>query len=179
MSRTTSIIVLSIFALFIVFAGYATFKPNSKVLQNTSMMSQKSNNCPNGTHAMGGGCMKMDGSMMDGTMMGGDETMKMDMAMMVTNEQNFISGMIPHHQEAIDNAKIIIAKSENIELKKIAQVIVDDQSKEVVTLKGWFKNWYPNSTMKKEYMSMMDDLNKLSSHDLDDAFMESMVKHHE
>ncbi len=96
-----------------------------------------------------------------------------------TSEEEFIVNMIPHHQEAIDNAKIIIAKSENIELKKIAQVIVDDQSKEVVTLKGWFKNWYPNSTMKKEYMSMMDDLNKLSSHDLDDAFMESMVKHHE
>lgn len=87
--------------------------------------------------------------------------------------------MIPHHQEAIDNATIIIAKSENVELKKIAQAIVDGQSKEVVTLKGWLKNWYPNSTMKKEYMSKMWDLAKLSSHDLDDAFMEGMVKHHE
>ncbi len=52
-----------------------------------------------------------------------------------TSEEEFIVNMIPHHQEAIDNAKIIIAKSENTELKKIAQVIVSAQTSEIVQLK--------------------------------------------
>jgi uncharacterized protein (DUF305 family) len=29
--------------------------------------------------------------------------------------------MIPHHQEAVDTASIIVAKTENAELKKIAR----------------------------------------------------------
>ena len=89
------------------------------------------------------------------TMSNNTSTATTENHMGATSEEEFIVNMIPHHQEAIDNATIIIAKSENVELKKIAQAIVDGQSKEVVTLKGWLKNWYPNSTMKKEYMSKM------------------------
>lgn len=89
------------------------------------------------------------------TMSNNTSTATTENHMGATSEEEFIVNMIPHHQEAIDNATIIIAKSENVELKKIAQAIVDGQSKEVVTLKGWLKNWYPNSTMKKEYMTMM------------------------
>jgi uncharacterized protein (DUF305 family) len=34
---------------------------------------------------------------------------KMDHAT-ITNEEQFIAEMIPHHQEAVDTAKIIVAK---------------------------------------------------------------------
>lgn len=87
--------------------------------------------------------------------------------------------MIPHHQEAVDTARIIIAKTENTDLKKIAQAIIDGQSKEIITLNGWLKSWYPNSVIKTEWAPMMRDLSKLSAHDLDDTFMEDMIKHHE
>lgn len=96
-----------------------------------------------------------------------------------SSEEEFIVNMIPHHQEAVDTAKIILAKSENAKLKTIAQAIVDGQSKEIITLNRWFKSWYPNSTLKTEWAPMMRDLSKLSAHDLDDAFMEDMIKHHE
>ncbi len=87
--------------------------------------------------------------------------------------------MIPHHQEAVDTASIIIAKTENAELKKIAENIVSAQKTEIALLGSWMKSWYPNSTLKVSYMAMMRNLSKFSSHDLDDAFMEDMIKHHE
>lgn len=95
------------------------------------------------------------------------------------SEEEFLVNMLPHHQEAIDTAKIIVAKTENTALKKIAEAIISGQSTEVTTMKGWLASWYPNSTMKTEYMPMMRDLSKLSAHDLDDVFMEDMIKHHE
>ncbi len=99
--------------------------------------------------------------------------------MWAASEEEFIANMIPHHQEAVDTARIIIAKTENTDLKKIAQAIIDGQSKEIITLNGWLKSWYPNSVIKTEWAPMMRDLSKLSAHDLDDTFMEDMIKHHE
>ncbi len=107
-------------------------------------------------------------------------TMTGEMAHMgAASEEEFIVNMLPHHQEAIDTAKIIIATTENAELKQIAQAIIDDQSTEIITMRWWLANWYPNTTLKTEYMSMMRDLTKLSVHERDDAFMDDMIKHHE
>lgn len=97
----------------------------------------------------------------------------------VTTEEEFIVRMIPHHQEAVDTSMIIVAKTENKELKAIAQGIIDAQKKEITELNGWLKSWYPTSTLATEHNTMMRDLTKLSGHELDDAYMEDMVKHHE
>ncbi len=113
------------------------------------------------------------GSMDMGTMTG--EMMHMG----ADSEEEFLVNMLPHHQEAIDTATIIVAKTENAELKKIAEAIVSGQSEEVTTMKGWLTSWYPTSKIKTAYMPMMRDLSKLSGHDLDDTFMEDMIKHHE
>ena len=96
-----------------------------------------------------------------------------------STEEEFIANMIPHHQEAVDTATIIVAKTQNAELKKIATGIVSAQKTEIALLNSWMKSWYPNSTLKVSYMQMMRDLSKLSDHDLDDVFMEDMIKHHE
>lgn len=101
------------------------------------------------------------------------------MHMGASSEEEFLVNMIPHHQEAIDSAKIIMTKTKNPELKKIAEAIISGQSTEVNTMKKWLKTWYPNTTMKTEYMPMMRNLSKLSEHDMDDAFMTDMIKHHE
>ena len=99
--------------------------------------------------------------------------------MWASTEEEFIANMIPHHQEAVDTASIIVAKTENTELKKIAENIVSAQKTEIALLGSWMKAWYPNSTLKVSYMQMMRDISKLSGHDLDDVFMEDMIKHHE
>lgn len=119
---------------------------------------------------------------MEGTDHGGINmnTMTGEMAHMgASTEEEFIANMIPHHQEAVDTASIIVAKTQNAELKKIAENIVSAQKAEITLLNSWMKSWYPNSTLKVGYIQMMRDLSKLSDHDLDDAFMEDMIKHHE
>ena len=99
--------------------------------------------------------------------------------MWALTEEEFIANMIPHHQEAVDTASIVVAKTQNAELKKIATEIVSAQKTEIELLNSWMKSWYPNSTLKVSYMQMMRDISKLSGHDLDDVFMEDMIKHHE
>lgn len=106
-----------------------------------------------------------------------DDMAKMDHAT-ITNEEQFIAEMIPHHQEAVDTAKIIVAKWENPTLKKIAQAIVDGQSNEITMLKWWLSTRYPSSSYKVTYQNMMRPLDK-AGHDLEDQFMEDMVKHHQ
>jgi len=64
--------------------------------------------------------------------------------------------MIPHHQEAIDSATIILQKSQYTKLKGLAQNIVDAQTKEVSMMQGWLKDRYPSSIQQVEYMQMMD-----------------------
>ncbi len=136
----------------------------------------KSNSTPTPDTSMTG----MDHSKMDmwnGSMnMASGQTMD---HMGVSTEEEFIANMIPHHQEAVDTATIIVAKTQNAELKKIATDIVSAQNTEIALLNSWMKSWYPNSALKVSYMQMMRDLSKLSGHDLDDVFMEDMIKHHE
>ncbi len=64
----------------------------------------------------------------------------------VTSEEQFIRDMIPHHQEAVDTSKEIIARSTNDDLKKLAEDIVDAQTKEIAMMKEWLQERYPNST---------------------------------
>jgi len=50
---------------------------------------------------------------------------------------DFVRGMIPHHQGAVDMAKIELDKGKDPEIKKFAQGIIDAQEKEIAFMKGW------------------------------------------
>ncbi len=97
----------------------------------------------------------------------------------ITSEEQFIAEMIPHHQEAVDSSKIIVAKWETVIIKNMAQAIIDWQSSEITMLKDWLASGYPNSTYKSNYKAMMRSLTNLTDHELEDTYMEDMVKHHE
>jgi uncharacterized protein (DUF305 family) len=97
----------------------------------------------------------------------------------ITSEEQFLILMIPHHEEAVETAGIIVQKSQNTKLKTLAESIVSSQKKEITTMEQWLKQWFPNSTMTMVPHTMMRDLSTLSGHDLDDVFMEDMIKHHE
>jgi uncharacterized protein (DUF305 family) len=132
--------------------------------------------------------MMPDGSMMgnsetevsDTGMMGGMNGMDHMMSMMVENEREFISGMIPHHQEAVDTAKEVIARGGTTpEIKKLAENIVVAQEKEIAAMKEWYKNWYGEGyTNSGKYEPMMRELTSLSGQELDRAFLEDMIMHH-
>jgi len=52
---------------------------------------------------------------------------------------DFRTHMIPHHQGAINMAKVALAHAEDPETKRMAQKIIDDQEKEIAEMQNWLK----------------------------------------
>ena len=69
--------------------------------------------------------------------------MKMMKDMHITFSGNadvdFVRNMIPHHQGAIDMAKVELQHGKNPTLKKMAQKIIADQEKEIAQMQVWLK----------------------------------------
>jgi uncharacterized protein (DUF305 family) len=115
-----------------------------------------------------------DGGM--GMMGGMDHSM-----MMVKSEREFLEGMIPHHQEAVDTAKEVLARGGSTpEIKKLAEDIIVAQEKEIAMMKGWYQAWYGEAYVADpaDYKPMMRDLSTLSGAALDKVFLEDMIMHH-
>lgn len=101
----------------------------------------------------------------------------MDHSSMVTSEEGFVVNMIPHHQEAVDTARLVVAKGESPELKKLAQAIITAQEKEIAMMQKWSTDW-KYSTVTPSYQNMMGDGTKLSGKALDTWFLQGMIMHH-
>ncbi len=57
-------------------------------------------------------------------------------------DKAFIDAMIPHHQSAIEAAKIAQEKAERPEIKELARAIIADQQREIEQMKQWRQAWY-------------------------------------
>jgi len=121
-----------------------------------------------GTHIM------PDGTVMDDMMHSMDMEEQLD-------DRGFINSMIPHHQEAVNTSDIIITKSNNPELIKLAQEIKDTQSKEIEDMKLWYQEWFQEKfVIGGEYMSMMRDLSAFDDiTELEQVYIEDMIIHHQ
>lgn len=111
------------------------------------------------------------------SMMNGMNHSMMDHGAMVSSEEAFVVNMIPHHQEAVDTARLVVAKGESAELKKLAQAIITAQEKEIAMMQKWSKDW-KYSTVTPTYQNMMGDGTQLSGRALDTWFLRGMIMHH-
>jgi len=77
-----------------------------------------------------------------------DVNMKMHEAMMVEPTGNidvdFVRGMIPHHQGAIDMAEIELKQGKDPEIRKLAQGIIAAQKKEIAQMEKWLEKNAPD-----------------------------------
>ena len=78
----------------------------------------------------------------------GMEMDEMEMSEMSTLEEakpfdrEFIDMMIPHHQDAIVMARMELEKGKSADAKKLAEAIIDAQSKEIDEMNDWRADWY-------------------------------------
>ncbi len=169
-------ILVAIIALLIGGIGGYSIADKNKSYEERGYNKEVSDNIPIGMHRM------PDGTMMGNTDtgMGGMGQMDHMMAMMVSSEREFIEGMIPHHQEAVDTAKEVIERGGTTpEIKQLVEDIVVAQEAEIAELKQWYEDWYGEPyTDNGEYMLMMRELANLSGVEIDRVFLEDMIGHH-
>ena len=65
--------------------------------------------------------------------------MHKDMTMTFTGDadKDFIAGMLPHHQGAVDMAKIVLQYGKDPEVKKLAEAVIKAQNEEIAWMKTW------------------------------------------
>lgn len=95
----------------------------------------------------------------------------------------FVTGMIPHHQGAIDMAELAEEESNRAEIKELSAAILESQQAEIETMRE-LKTELPQNAgtmMSEEQMTAMhDETDQLTNaDDFDKAFIEAMVPHHE
>ena len=85
-------------------------------------------------HSMGSG-------MMHGGMMG-DETDSRQLQYAAYFDKAFIEEMIPHHQMAVMMAEMLERTTNRAEMKQLAKDIIEAQTKEINSMRSWYKEWY-------------------------------------
>lgn len=68
-----------------------------------------------------------------------NDKMHADMAVPLTGnaDVDFIAGMIPHHQGAVDMARIVLEYGADAEVRSFAQGVIDAQEAEIAWMQDW------------------------------------------
>ena len=104
----------------------------------------------------------------------------------------FTQNMIPHHQQAIEMAKLVDTHTDRPELRQLADSIVSSQRQEITQMEGWLRSRGKPATPSEghgghgdtEMPGMMSeaDMGRLmqsTGTEFDLAFVEMMAAHHQ
>ncbi|MBO3655346.1 CopM family metallochaperone [Acinetobacter bereziniae] len=104
-------------------------------------------------------------------------------------DMDFMKGMIPHHQGAIDMAKVVLQYGADAKLRRLAENIVADQEVEIEVMQRWLENNAQLSELnhiqaaidafRQTNDKMHADMMISFSGDADIDFMRGMIPHHQ
>ncbi|MGW2565313.1 DUF305 domain-containing protein [Streptomyces sp. NPDC001537] len=105
---------------------------------------------------------------------------------------SFAQGMIPHHQQALEMAKLAAGRASSAKVKDLAARIEKAQDPEIRTMSGWLRSWgqsVPSAMPGMDHSAHsgmagmmdtkdMDKLSKASGTEFDTMFLTMMIEHH-
>jgi uncharacterized protein (DUF305 family) len=113
-------------------------------------------------------------------------------------DMRYIDMMVPHHQGAVEMAKIALERSQRPEIQEMANAIIASQEEEIGMMIGWKQAWYGSSdTPPMSAMPMMEamegmggmghpmnmqaevDALRSAPEPFDLAFIDAMIPHHQ
>jgi uncharacterized protein (DUF305 family) len=102
------------------------------------------------------------------------------------SDKAFIDAMVPHHEGAVDMAKVALENAQHQEIKSLARDIVGAQEAEIKQLGeirerefGSAESPSGMSEMDMQMMGMTDPQKLAKQEPFDRAFIDAMIPHHE
>ncbi len=103
------------------------------------------------------------------------------------SDERFIDAMVPHHEGAVEMAKVALKNAEHPEIKQLAENIITTQRTEIKELESIKQEEFGSSRVptnmnmgQMRSMGMMMDPGDLANENpFDKAFIDSMIPHHQ
>jgi uncharacterized protein (DUF305 family) len=102
------------------------------------------------------------------------------------SDERFIDAMVPHHEGAVEMARVAVKNAEHPEIERLAEHIISNQKAEINELESIKREEYGTSKVpthmsmgQTKGMGMMNPQSLADDKPFDKAFIDNMIPHHQ